>query len=422
MSPTLSLVLVPEISISLASPEEPTVEPFSPFTPDSPAFRLADDDEYRPTLLSPPPIVSPKFIRQLSPLRPIDASNPSKGLERERFDAILQACKDRNATVAAKKSPDLRKEIALKAHKTKQSTFSACFYIISAHLIVVLFSVERRTLFLSKVKAPPSPSAAITPKTPPESPAIFHYSLPSPGLESPLEMFESLSLDHSHACLRKPWVEQVDFRLPREHCTRVVSKPEPGVQSRKPLPSLDQITARMSSHGVVPVQEIISQPRVAMRLPAFLQSDRRTPLQNTPRVIITEPSSPEFIELPSVSQFTHKQAIRFYPPPELPKSTDLRVITTVVPKSSHVSPVRLTEANVNAFNHNVREDTARRMLLRLRRRTLPPLTSAVDFRTFMTEAEQEQDRKSRRRSAPPELQERERSGFTHAILQLPGAF
>ena len=119
MSLSLSLVSLPEISISLASPEEPIVEPFSPFSPETPTS--VEEDSYRPSLLSPPPVVSPKFARQLSPLRPTDAPISGKGLEREHFDAMLKACRERSAAVGAKKSPDLRKEIALKAHKTKQS-------------------------------------------------------------------------------------------------------------------------------------------------------------------------------------------------------------------------------------------------------------------------------------------------------------
>ena len=49
---------VPQISIFLAPPEDPIVEPYSPFsatgptTPESP-------DAFRPTLLSPPPFISP---------------------------------------------------------------------------------------------------------------------------------------------------------------------------------------------------------------------------------------------------------------------------------------------------------------------------------------------------------------------------
>src|SRR6202044_2363180 len=76
--------------------------------------------------------------------------------------------------------------------------------------------VERRALFLSKLQAPPSPSAVSLPKTPPDSPAIFHYTLPSPGLNSPLALFDALShntLANIGLQSVEPWVEQVDFRL-----------------------------------------------------------------------------------------------------------------------------------------------------------------------------------------------------------------
>lgn len=113
----LALSPVPEISISLASPEEPVPEPFSPFAQCS--FLTDNQDSFRPALLSPPPssMVSP---RQLSPLRPKDVPVTGKGLERERFEALLQASRDRNAAIGSKKHTDLRKEIALKVHRSKQ--------------------------------------------------------------------------------------------------------------------------------------------------------------------------------------------------------------------------------------------------------------------------------------------------------------
>ena len=59
LEPVLAL---PEISVSLAPPPEPVVEPFSPFPSQSPA-PSADapvDDGYRPNLLSPPATASPR--------------------------------------------------------------------------------------------------------------------------------------------------------------------------------------------------------------------------------------------------------------------------------------------------------------------------------------------------------------------------
>lgn len=52
---------------------------------------------------------------------------PAKGLERSRFDMLLNASRERQAAVGAKKGQDLRKEVALKAHKTKQGLL---FYFV----------------------------------------------------------------------------------------------------------------------------------------------------------------------------------------------------------------------------------------------------------------------------------------------------
>ena len=65
----------------------------------------------------------------LSPLRPVDVPVTGKGLERERFEALLRASKERNAALGGKKDVDLRKEIALKAHKTKQGMGPSLFLL-----------------------------------------------------------------------------------------------------------------------------------------------------------------------------------------------------------------------------------------------------------------------------------------------------
>lgn len=420
----LAISPVPEISISLASPEEPVKEPFSPFSPTfSPNGQTIsnDDDSWRATLLSPPPIISP---RNLSPLRPANAAAKSQGLERDRFEALLKASRERNMALGNKKSLDLRKEIAIKAHKSKQ--------------------VERRALFLSKVQAPPSPTATLTPKTPPESPAIFHYTLPSPGLDSPIAVFESLSEGKSSAPVRKPWVEQVDFRLPGHPVREPALRTAPVVSKRKPLPSLDQITARLSSHVAGPGHESRLSSRPAARLPAFLQSSKGSSHhQALPTIrIVDEASMPRIrpalptpvgrLQFPvrtAPSAESPKLAIR-EPKPCLPPASPtlspplkLQVTTTVVPRTSTVSPTEFTESNLLALNSSSdsREDTARKMLTRLRRRTLPPNAAVSDIGGLKAE-DGEQERKLRRRSAPPELQERERSGFSHPVLALPGAF
>jgi hypothetical protein len=112
---------IPDISISLAPPVEISEEPYSPFSPASLVIIDYDDESYRPQHLTPHATsTSPRFPLQLSPLRPPDSPVVGTGLKRERFEAMLKASKERSAAVGAKKTADLRKEIALKAHKSKQ--------------------------------------------------------------------------------------------------------------------------------------------------------------------------------------------------------------------------------------------------------------------------------------------------------------
>jgi len=105
---------IPQISISPAPPEENFFEPYSPI-----AFPVYDDNGFRPAHLTPPPTVT-TFKRPHSPLRRVD-DGCSRGLETDRFQALLKASKDRNtSTLGVKRGSDLRKEIALKVHKNKQ--------------------------------------------------------------------------------------------------------------------------------------------------------------------------------------------------------------------------------------------------------------------------------------------------------------
>jgi hypothetical protein len=369
---------IPQISISPAPQEEPEIEPASPFM--SLTFSAqSDEDGFRPVHLTPPP--SPcSFKRPHSPLHPIGQVRPGKGLDGDRFQAMLSAVKDRSAFSGGRRSTDLRKEIALKVHKNKQ--------------------VERRALFLSKVQAPPSPTATITPKTPPESPAIFHYSLPSPGLVSPLALFESLN--ENNYSVR---VEQVDFRLPggydeQPKCDKV--KPSLG------LPSLDQISARLISRYAKP--DVAESPHIQVTpspanrpRPSIGIGRLRMPLRtgNQPATHDGDKAKPN---QPPKSPLLHL-------------SPELRVTTLVVPRTQTTSPVQLTETNLNALNS--RDQRAHNMLSTLRRRTLsseckstapPPEDINVQY-------------KWRRRSAPADMMPlRPRTGFEHPVLALPGGF
>jgi hypothetical protein len=354
---------VPRISISPPPPEDPVFEPYSPFkgiTISSP------DDGFRPVHLTPPP-TSTHFKRGLdSPRIKQTADEAAKrGLESERFQKLLQATQERNAVAEAKKSVNLRKTLAVKVHKNKQA--------------------ERRALFLSKVQAPPSPSATDTPKTPPDSPALFHFSLPSPGLVSPLALFETIEKG------RDGWVEQVDFRLSGSD----MSKHKPS-EKRKPsmtLPSLDQISARMISRNI---EDEMLTPTFSPR-PSLDVGRLRMPLRTRPMNL----------DLGSVES------------PLLQVTTpELHVTTIVVPRTSSTSPIKLTEMNLSALNS--RGQRAHNMLSTLRRRTSS--FDAMCPTGLRLSVDPRNETKSRRHSAPPEMSCKPRCGFEHPVLTMVGAF
>ena len=193
-------------------------------------------------------------------------------------------------------------------------------------------AVERRALFLSKIGAPPSPTATSLPKTPPDSPAIFHYSLPSPGLCSPLALFEKLGLDDQdpeERGVRKIWVEQVDFRLSKEQQRQMLDSedvteelPAPvrvetpsitlttpeedqelqqeqyqpartslqrGHARKRSIPSLEQITERYTAQAVADTTAAPTPTRPRAPLPVFLNTRRRSPSPPLPTVTVTAP-------------------------------------------------------------------------------------------------------------------------------------
>jgi len=106
------------------------------------------------------------------------------------------------------------------------------------------------------------------------------------------------------------------------------------------------------------------------------------------------------------------------PPPESPISPlapKLEVKTLVVPRTSTISPIELTEANLSAFNSD-REQTSKDMISALKRRTLviedEPLVHVGD----------PDAQKTRRHSSPAEVHHSRRVGFEHPVLSLPGGF
>ncbi|KAJ3827006.1 hypothetical protein EV361DRAFT_842698 [Lentinula raphanica] len=385
---------LPQISISLAPPEEPIVEPFSPFS--WVKASINDDDGFRSTHLTPPP-THLRFSPNLpSPLGPVN--DKARGLERDRFEALLKATRERNAYSGGQKDGDLRKEIALKAHKNKQ--------------------VERRALFLSKVLAPPSPTAVSQPVTPPDSPALFHFRFPSPGLVSPLALFESLNEDSPTGPLSypiDPWVEQVDYRLPHQKAAASNKIKATKYTNHKKLPSLEEITARLGPNHVR-ISSSESNGRTT-RLPGFLaQRQGPAPTSERPRLSLGVGRLQAPIRAPQPSK---AEQVAVLPPPKSPSSPltpKLQVTTILVPRSSSLSPTELNESNLNALQS--RERKSKDMLSTLRRRVIPSDSGAVQ------DSDQQPlvDRRWKRHSAPADIAPRPRAGFEHPVLSMKGAF
>ena len=118
---------VPSISIHFAAEELPGPEPASPFdritfsasspklsSPLSPSY--SRDDQLRSTHLLPPPVLSPKQAEHQQHLK-VTVASGGAGLDQARFQALLQASRSPTGT---SKALDLRKEVAWKAHKSKQ--------------------------------------------------------------------------------------------------------------------------------------------------------------------------------------------------------------------------------------------------------------------------------------------------------------
>lgn len=311
--------------------------------------------------------------------------------------------------------------------------------------VCLLCTAERRAVFLSKITAPPSPTATATPKTPPDSPAIFHYSLPSPGLVSPLALFDSLQEDYNKQNLAAchPWVEQVDFRLPNESKLTpkalALSKANKATQA---LPSLDQISARLKTLASTRSTTIVDGLCPSAAAPLLTPSNKPATIEiGRLRMPVRASKS----NSASVSQPTGRAT-----PPPRPSAclfpSDLQVTTMVVSKSTFTSSAQLTETNLKILD--ARERKAHDMLSTLRRRTLSSplqhpqimpivnnvmpgsLTRNAARRTMPLPLPSEvmeldmDGRKSKwkRHSAPADLIPRDRAGFEHPVLAYPGAF
>lgn len=260
-------------------------------------------------------------------------------------------------------------------------------------------TVERRARFLLKVAEPPCPSAAYEPKTPPDSPAIFNYTLPSPGLVSPLAMYEYLE---EECVTSNPWTEQVEFRLPKPAARSKQNCPILTFKSGRGLPSLDEITARLS------FKNPSGAHKATPRLPSFLQKKR-----------VAEPEAPPTpapitigrLRMPgprsrSASPPPERQVYEVPPSPVTPR---LQVTTMVVPRMPRSATTNLTESNLEAFS--------RSQVLKLARRS-----SLASPRPRPASNAPVEDKLIRRRSAPAEAPIRARSQFKHPVLDLPGGF
>jgi len=451
---------VPSISISFAPNQIPVVEPKSPFV----VNLLAEPDSPRPQHLLPPPSLSPNQLShterhgQLSPLS-LASSSGGKGMERARFEAMLKASKERSTMTRSKKAVDLRKELAVKAQMTKQ--------------------LERRARFLCKLAEPPSPSAADVPVTPPESPAIFHFSLPSPGLESPLEMFEDVN-SHPELYETSIRIEQVDFRLPeqKEAAAAAARRSHATLFGRpaSPLPSLDQISQRMNKNLVT-----ISTTRAPSsdqestkgnRLPSFLRARSPSPPAvrersdivpqvkdqvsrksrlTLPDLVLrdaTKPTTNVVLKSPSPVEAKENMFPVLPPSPKFPRGVKLQITTTICPPTiSKSSPTEFTEENIMQFTSSglhktgtavlklvnqavpssaLRAELTKDLFNKLSRRT-PNLPGAaakgIRAQDDITSPESiaSEEKLRRRISAPAEISAIPR-GERHPVLDKPGGF
>ncbi|KAG9013446.1 hypothetical protein FRB94_002520 [Tulasnella sp. JGI-2019a] len=273
----------------------PLRSPYSPKFPSPMAYTDSDADDFRPVHLLPPPTAA-----ALSPVLPRASSPPAdkKGIDEGRFNELLKSSRERSATKfghARRDSAELRRQATLKAHTAK--------------------ALERRALFLTKIAQAPSASATESPATPPESPAIFHFTLPSPGLQSPLSIAPRRKPAVAFPSENKPvggWVEEVDFKARAR--TNSIRNGAPLPHSRnhgrrasaQALPSLDQITARLAKSNATPVApppndlapvEVINK-RAPLRLVVHKRSPS-SPLATVPAPAVIPVAEPAVAKAPT---------------------------------------------------------------------------------------------------------------------------
>ncbi|PFH54659.1 hypothetical protein AMATHDRAFT_44479 [Amanita thiersii Skay4041] len=346
---------LPEISISPPPPEQPVAEPYSPF---SSIVYSNESDGYRPRLLTPPPMPLQRRSRLCSIISN-SHSKPNEGLDNERFNALLQASRERNATNG--KEPNLRREVALRMHRVKQN--------------------ERRALFISRVLA--APNATVTdphmaPDSPPLpdcSPSFSPFSPHSTSISPEIQNdITSCTDDASSDC---PSAKRLE-----------ASKPL--VRQGSMLPSLEEISARMTVQGYVCVP--ISRQHAAPLRGSTVHCSRNTTSRSKGSALST------------VGDGFHVS--RRGPEPLV--------------FSDELEPVPFPEmrAAIDPQEHNgsTRASRAHDMLCTLRRRTLA-------LETGYGREISDPNSRWKRHSAPGDLFPlRERMGFQHPVLSMPGGF
>jgi len=408
---------------------------------------ILEPDSVRRLHLPPPspnPPMSPQYVprrhTQLSPLCPPGA-NGGRGLEKTQFEAMIQASRARSAIVGVKKPLALRKEIAVKAQKVMQ--------------------LERRVRFLNKLCEPPSPSAADSPVTPPDSPTIFHFTLPSPGLQSPWEHFEYVH-DHPECYKNTKRVEQVDFRLPYYSKKRVTSdyyrRSFPPVNNCiSSLPSLDQISQRLNKDPVSCGGRGSSSPERGRsensRLPSFLRTHSSPPPGETfspndqpsrpsrpgvPRLKL-HPASPPGHPVIQISMPEHPAFPELTPSPMDKVLVESQITAYLCPPSQsksllphHIKHTQFASEQSGLINEGTtavvtkRAQATKDMFNKLGRRTCLPNAAACgikarDDMSLASPSREVEDKQRRRSSAPAGVPAVQR-GAHHPILEKPGGF
>lgn len=369
---------IPHIRISPASPVKAYPKPCAPFlstgNPDN------DVCGYRPQSLTPQYLFPAIFPRHSSPLRPADCP-PPRELHRDQFDLLLEVSRGKRAALGSRKVPDLRKELAIKNQRNKQ--------------------LKCRAFFLSRIQEPTLSTTGS--KTPVEFPGVNHRTLPSLSVGSPLSYPSTEEHDDwigKDLPGHRTWFEQADCRLP-------ISKPKADVKlGKRKLPSLEEIIARVGPLHPPPSPSMANEPIFASpRLPVFLRSDKNS---STPRTVSdTKPSiNIGRLHMP-VRRRQSSDSLSDMRLNTMPRSPCYPNVKIASPRARGGTMCAFTESNMHALG---RANTAREMITTIRRRTSPPPCLA------------NHQPRSKRHSAPAEMQLRQRSGFEHPNLLLPGAF